>query len=67
MNKSDRSEVQKRLLKLFNGKPERQVFDTGKYVFVKVFNSQTNSWQVNIYTSESYKNSQDFMKHGSVA
>lgn len=46
-----------RLLRLFNGDGYEE-FHTPKYVFVKQWNGDNKSWQVAIYTTESFQRSQ---------
>ncbi len=45
--------VQERLLRLFDGKGYEE-FHTPKYVFIKHWNGDNGTWQVAIYTQDSY-------------
>lgn len=74
VKKKKRRDVQERLLRLFDGDSYEE-FHTPKYVFIKQWNGDNGTWQVAIYTQESYarrnahqsnatSHLQDIMKYG---
>lgn len=55
--KAERRAKHERLLRMFDG-DGYEVFDAGKYVFIKQHNGNNDKWEVAIYTKGSYKRMQ---------
>lgn len=66
MSKRDkRWDVHDRLLRLFDGNGY-EVFDAGKYVFVKQWNGNVKRWQVAIYPRASWSASREWKEASKV-